>query len=206
MTALPTTDRVTGFDLDMTLIDSRPGIKAVYEELSRQTGTHIDSDLAVSRLGPPLETELAYWFPPETIESMADRYRALYPALALPLIEPLPGAAAALAAARTAGRAIVITAKFAPLARLHLERLGLDADEVYGNAWRLGKADVLRAEGARMYVGDHVHDIDAAKAADAVGIGVATGPSSDEELLAAGATVVLPSLLEFPEYFATLTH
>lgn len=204
MTELPVTDRVTGFDLDMTLIDSRPGIKAVYDELSRQTGIHIDSDLAVARLGPPLETELANWFPPEEIEAMADRYRALYPELALPLIEPLPGAAAALTAARTAGRAIVITAKFAPLARQHLERLGLGADEVYGDAWRLGKADVLRAENAQVYVGDHAHDMDAAKAAGALGIAVATGPSSDEELLAAGASVVLPSLLDFPEYFAAL--
>ncbi|MCZ9344745.1 HAD family hydrolase, partial [Streptomyces sp. TRM76130] len=44
-----------GFDLDMTLIDSRPGIHACYVELSARTGTHVDADLAVTRLGPPLE-------------------------------------------------------------------------------------------------------------------------------------------------------
>jgi len=196
---------VTGFDLDMTLIDSRPGIKAVYDELSRQTGTPIDSELAVSRLGPPLETELANWFPTERVEAMADRYRALYPSLALPLIEPLPGAHEALATARAAGRAIIITAKFETNALLHLERLGLDADEVYGNAWRLEKAKVLRSEGAHVYVGDHVHDMDAAGSADAVGVGIATGPSSEAELLAAGAAVVLTSLLQFPDCFARLS-
>lgn len=199
-----TSDRVTGFDLDMTLIDSRPGIKAVYEELSRQTGTPIDADLAVSRLGPPLERELAHWFPAAEVEAMADRYRALYPELALPLIAPLPGARAALTAARLAGRAIIITAKFETNARLHLELLDLDADEVYGNAWRLGKADVLRNEGAQVYVGDHVHDMEAALGANALGIGVATGPSSAAELRAAGGSIVLTSLLEFPEQFDAL--
>ena len=43
-----------GFDLDMTLIDSRPGIRACYQALSERTGTYIDADLAVTRLGPPL--------------------------------------------------------------------------------------------------------------------------------------------------------
>src|SRR5690606_37442156 len=50
--------RTIGFDLDMTLVDSRPGIRAVYEELSRQTGVFIDAELAVFRLGPPLTWEL----------------------------------------------------------------------------------------------------------------------------------------------------
>ena len=45
---------VVGFDLDMTLVDTRPGIKRVWDELSVLTGVVIDSDLAVSRLGPPL--------------------------------------------------------------------------------------------------------------------------------------------------------
>ncbi|HEV7628189.1 MAG TPA: HAD family hydrolase, partial [Streptomyces sp.] len=56
-----------GFDLDMTLIDSRPGIHATYVALSERTGTHIDADLTVTRLGPPLEQELAHWFPDEQI-------------------------------------------------------------------------------------------------------------------------------------------
>ena len=43
-----------GFDLDMTLIDSRPGIAAAFAELSARTGVAIDTDQVVSRLGPPL--------------------------------------------------------------------------------------------------------------------------------------------------------
>ena len=50
-----------GFDLDMTLIDSRPGIRAAYRALTAKTGVWVDADLAVTRLGPPLRTELAEW-------------------------------------------------------------------------------------------------------------------------------------------------
>ena len=69
-----------GFDLDMTLIDSRPGIHAAYLALSAETGTYIDADLAVTRLGPPLEDELVHWFPDERIAEIGDRYREMYPA------------------------------------------------------------------------------------------------------------------------------
>lgn len=188
-----------GFDLDMTLIDSRPGIRAAHHELTQQTGVYIDADHAVSRLGPPLKDELANWFPAAHVDEMSDRYRDLYPEFALPLIEALPGAAEALIAARKNGRAI-ITAKFEVNARLHVERLGLEADRIYGGAWRMAKADVLRAEGAGIYVGDHIHDMNAADGAGAIGVGVATGPCSPEELREHGAAVVLNSLREFPDY------
>ncbi len=46
---------VVGFDLDMTLVDSRPGIAATLRALSAETGVFIDAELVVSRLGPTLE-------------------------------------------------------------------------------------------------------------------------------------------------------
>ncbi|MET0526278.1 MAG: HAD family hydrolase, partial [Nocardioides sp.] len=75
----------TGFDLDMTLIDSRPGIKAVYEQIVIESGAAIDTDLVVTRLGPPLEWELGQWMPADDVAHWADRYRALYPSIALDL-------------------------------------------------------------------------------------------------------------------------
>ena len=48
----PVPPLVVGFDLDMTLIDTRPGIAAVWDALSAETGVHVDSADAVSRLGP----------------------------------------------------------------------------------------------------------------------------------------------------------
>jgi phosphoglycolate phosphatase len=190
-----------GFDLDMTLIDSRPGIRAVYERLVVESGARIDVGLVVSRLGPPVEWELGQWLPDSEVMRWADRYRELYPEVALPLVEALPGAHAAVEAANTRGRTIVITAKHGPNARLHVDRLGLPVGDVFGQAWREGKADVLRQQGATAYVGDHVHDMEAAQLAGVPGIGVATGPSSADELRAAGAEVVLTSLETFPDWF-----
>lgn len=192
----------TGFDLDMTLIDSRPGIRAVYEQIVEESGAAIDIDVVVSRLGPPVEQELSQWVPEADAHHWADRYRDIYPTIALDLISTLPGAHAAVDAARSRGRAILITAKHAPSATLHLERLGIEVDEVFGRAWREGKADVLRAQGASVYVGDHVHDMDAARSSGAFGVGVTTGPCDADELRGAGAGHVLTSLQQLPEWLA----
>ena len=129
ITTLPPT---VGFDLDMTLIDSRPGIRACYLALSERTGTYIDADLAVTRLGPPLVDELLNWFPAERVEEMADLYRAMYPTYAITATPALPGAREAIAAVREAGgRAIVVTAKYEPNAKLHLAHLGIEPDAVH---------------------------------------------------------------------------
>ncbi len=195
-------DLLVGFDLDMTLIDSRPGIRATYQEISRRTGVPIDADLVVTRLGPPLDVEMANWFPAEDIPAMADLYRAIYAEYALPLIGPLPGAVDAIEAVRASGRAIVITAKNVIHARSHVAAFGFDPADVFGGVWREGKAEVLRAEGATIYVGDHVHDMEAAKSAGVIGVGVTTGPNSAEDLRAEGATEVLTSLEDFPRWLS----
>ena len=62
---------------------------------------------------------------------------------------------------------LVVTGKYAPNAQLHLDHLGLDVDVLEGWVWGIGKADVLRREGASVYVGDHVHDVEGALAAEA---------------------------------------
>ena len=189
---------MVGFDLDMTLIDSRPGIAAALDALSAETGTHIDSAVAVSRLGPPLDEELAYWFPADQVAPMADRFRELYPDLAITPTRMLPGAREAVDAVhRHGGRVVVVTAKYEPNARLHLDHLGIEADEVVGWRWGPAKGEALREHGATVYVGDHVADIAGARAADAVSVGVATGPVSADDLRAGGADVVLDDLHGF---------
>ncbi len=59
---------------------------------SAGTGTRIDSAAAVNRLGPPLDHELAHWFPPADIPAMGERFRALYPDIAIEPTLALPGA------------------------------------------------------------------------------------------------------------------
>ncbi|WP_372482491.1 HAD family hydrolase [Streptomyces bambusae] len=203
---VPTRPLTVGFDLDMTLIDSRPGIRATYEELAAQTGTYIDAEAAVSRLGPPLDEELAYWFPAERIPEMADRYRALYPAHAVARIPAMPGAREAIEAVQAlGGSAIVVTAKHEPNARLHLDHLGMRPDAVVGSLWAEAKAEALRAHGASVYVGDHVGDVRGARTAGALSVAVPTGPCSADELKAAGADVVLADLTALPAWLATYT-
>ncbi|MXM67626.1 HAD hydrolase-like protein [Streptomyces sp. HUCO-GS316] len=192
-----------GFDLDMTLIDSRPGIRACYVALAERTGTYIDADLAVTRLGPPLAQELVNWFPAETVDAVGDLYRSMYPTIAIVPTPAMPGAREAIAAVRAAGgRAIVVTAKHQPNAELHLEHLGIEPDAVIGDLWAEQKAGALREHGAGIYVGDHVGDVRGARTAGAVAVTVATGPCDAAELRSAGADVVLGDLTEFPAWLS----
>jgi uncharacterized protein len=115
----------------------------------------------------------------------------------------LDGAEEAVAAVRRhRGRVVVVTGKFAPNARLHVDHLGLDLDHLEGEVWGVGKADVLRREGVSIYVGDHVHDVEGALAAGATSVSVLTGGCSREELEAAGTHVVLDDLSAFPDWLA----
>ncbi|WP_420712957.1 HAD family hydrolase [Streptomyces sp. MMG1121] len=188
-----------GFDLDMTLIDSRPGIRACYLALAERTGTYIDADLAVTRLGPPLAEELINWFPAEQVPATADLYREMYPSIAIAATPAMAGAQEAIEAVRAAGgRTMVVTAKYEPNAKLHLAHLGIEPDVVVGDLWAEQKAQALREYGAAVYVGDHLGDVRGARTADALSVAVATGPCSADELRAAGADVVLDDLSAFP--------
>ena len=195
-----------GFDLDMTLIDSRRAIMASFAGVAADTGVAIDPAGVDSRLGIKLQDELAHWFAPAEIEHAVRLYRVHYLELLAPLTTRLPGAAEAIAAVRAAGaRAVVITAKPELTARLSLDSVGLDPDELFGDAHGPEKATVLTGLGAAVYVGDTPADMLAAAAANVRGVGVATGSFSASELRAAGAAHVLHSLDGFPALYASLT-
>jgi phosphoglycolate phosphatase-like HAD superfamily hydrolase len=95
---------------------------------------------------------------------------------------------------------VVVTGKYTPNAQRHVDHLALDIDHVEGTVWGVGKADVLRKEGASILVGDHVHDVEGARAAGVLSVSVLTGGSTAEELRAAGTDVVLADLTEFPAW------
>ncbi len=82
-----------GFDLDMTLIDSRAAILGSFAGVAADTGVAIDPAGVDRRLGIKLEDELAHWMPPEAIEPAMAIYRTHYLRLAGPLTRLLPGAA-----------------------------------------------------------------------------------------------------------------
>ena len=192
-----------GFDLDMTLIDPRLGMIDVFDVLARESGLPLDGAAFVTRLGPPLAQEFArYGLDEQTIATLVARYRALTPSLVIPRTLAMPGAAEAVRAVTDrGGRVVVVTAKLGIHAAAHLQALGIEVSAVVGELWSTAKAAALQEYGAEVYVGDHLGDITGARAADALAVGVATGPITAEDLQAAGADVVLTDLTEFPAWF-----
>lgn len=191
-----------GFDLDMTLIDPRPGMAEVIRALGVENGLSLDADRFAQNLGPPLHLALrAAGAPEERVAELVPRFRALYPEIVIPRTVALPGAGEALRAVRAAGgRAVVVTGKFRPNALLHLRALRFEVDAVEGELWAAEKAVALTDHGASVYVGDHLGDIRGARAAGVVSVCVPTGPCTRQELLDGGADVVLGDLREFPEW------
>jgi len=194
-----------GFDLDMTLIDPRPGMVELFGVLADETGIPLDGAGFVTRLGPPLSHEFArYGLDDQTVDQLVRRYRELYADVVIPTTTALPGAKEAVkSVADHDGAVIVVTAKYQPTAVRHLTALGIEVQAVVGDVWSAGKAAALTEYGAEIYVGDHLGDITGARAADALAVAVATGPISADDLTDAGADVVLPDLTQFPAWLGT---
>lgn len=189
---------VVGFDLDLTLIDSRAGILAAFEALAAETGTALDVQAIGARLGPKLEDELALWYPAEDVPRLAERYRVHYRALAAEGTRALPGAADALHAVRArGGSSAIVTAKQRLSAEICLREVGLRAEVLVAHVYGSEKAHALRSLGAAMYVGDTEADMRAAREAGAFAVAVLTGNDSDRALRAAGAESVLSDLHAF---------
>ena len=194
--------RPVGFDLDMTLINSRPAILTSFAEVARETATAIDLDAVDRRLGIKLDDELAFWFPQGQVTMAAVVYRRHYLRLAERMTTVLPGAREALAAVRAAGRRVVIiTAKHPVSVEPSLRATGLSVDELFTLVHGPEKAAVLRRLKAAAYVGDTPPDMTAAVQAGVRAVGVATGSFTGEDLAGAGAEVVLDSLDGFPAWY-----
>jgi phosphoglycolate phosphatase len=196
-----------GFDLDMTLVDSRPGIRASMQALTDETGTPIDIDVVLGRLGPKLEWEIAQWYPAAEVEAMSARYRELYwHNCAGDGTLLLPGARAAVDAVHArGGKVVVVTAKTAALALRCLDAVHVEADAVVGHVYGDEKRDALLEHAAGIYVGDTVTDVESAIGASAIAVGVTTGPDSARALLSAGADIVFDTLDEFPGWLTTIS-
>jgi phosphoglycolate phosphatase-like HAD superfamily hydrolase len=169
--------------------------------LGEELGVEFPVAEMTSRLGPPLDHLLDPHLPADRIVPAVDRFRELYVDHSIAPVPAFPGAHEALAAVRRhGGRIVLVTGKFAPNAQRHVDHLGFDIDHLEGAVWGTGKGEVLREEGATIYVGDHVHDVEGARAAGAVSVSVLTGGCTREELEEAGTDVVLEDLLAFPEW------
>jgi phosphoglycolate phosphatase len=199
---------IVGFDLDMTLVNSAAGIAATMQVALAEVGRRITADQVWPLVGVPMEATLEQVAPGVDVDAVTLRYRELYPAHGIAPITLLPGAAEAIEAVHAVeGRVLVVSAKVAPAVRAVLDHVGLDRvprqiDEIVGGLFAADKGGALRALGAQIYVGDHLGDIAAARAAGAVSVAVATGPYTVAQLVAAGADVVLEDLWAFPGWLA----
>lgn len=194
---------IVGFDLDMTLVDTRRGIQASLEAMAEDMEIEkIDAEGIANRSGPPIQTELAKLFPeqPEKARRALEIFRKHMGKIGVQAVEAFPGAAHAITTVRElGGRSLVLTGKHRPLAIETLRQVELEVNGVTGDLTWKGKAAVLKQAGAWGYVGDHSTDVQAANLADVRAIGVASGQISAEELWEAGADNVLSTLEEFPE-------
>ena len=197
--------RAVGFDLDMTLVDTRRGIELALLALARDTGRPVDAAGIVAALGPPIGDALSPWFDASELADAVQMFRAHMAEVGVANVDPLPGAQSALEAARAAGyQVVVVTSKIEPLAAATLRHAGLTVDRVFGNVWAEGKAAPLREAAAICFVGDHPADMLAARSASIAAFAVTSGASTRDDLVAAGADHVASSLSEFPHWLSTL--
>jgi phosphoglycolate phosphatase-like HAD superfamily hydrolase len=178
------------FDLDMTLVDSRPVSRHALERMAFEHRVDLDIDALMMVYGLPL----SQWLPSDVEHS---RFRLLQ-SQELSRAVAMPGAMVALEAVRRASiDIVVVTASPAEISAGMLQAAGLYADRVWADVWGDGKVEPLLEERCRVFVGDHAEDMSAALQAGAIAIGVHTGTSRP-----LGAEVELENLTRFPAWLA----
>lgn len=203
------------FDLDGTLIESRPAIAKSVNHALRELGQDelAEADVA-AHIGWGLDHLLQALVPAELVAAARPYYREHYARTAVVHTPLLPGVRDTLTALRARGfRLGVATNKPHAFARPLLDGLGIGehfAAVSGGEAGRPLKPHpdmlerVLRelavAPVDALYVGDMTVDGETARRAGVRFAAVATGVESDEALRAAGAEHVFPGMAELLRY------
>jgi phosphoglycolate phosphatase len=201
------------FDLDYTLIDSSAGIVYCFNEARRRVGeAEVDAGLLIARIGLPIEDGFRV-FGSRDPEGMRELFRKIARDGAMAERSfLLPGVSETLARLDTMGyrMAVASTKSRAEIERV-LAHLGVlpyfaavcGSDEV---AHPKPAPDPILAVLARLgvaaeralYVGDHVVDVQAARAAGARVVAVEGGPCGRERVLAEGPDAMLASIADLP--------
>jgi phosphoglycolate phosphatase len=197
--------RTVGFDMDMTLARTRPGILAALAATAEETGTAINTEgVMASSTSPTIPAVFAELFSEDRGKAALGIFRRHMEILVPRTAERLPGADRAVEVVRRlGGRAIVLTTSHTSLAIATLQHVGVEVDTVIGGLAAEQKAEALEAAGAWGYVGDHIYDMKAANMAGVCAIGVTSGACTAEELWQAGADEVFGTLEEFPDFYTS---
>jgi phosphoglycolate phosphatase len=179
------------FDLDGTLIDSRPGIQAAIRHTLAQLGHELPSNMPLDwAIGPPLEEVMARLLEPfrdDRINLAVSHYHDHYGGVGLFFARPYQGISRLLRGMRDAGQSLFVgTSKLAPFATVLLEHFCLAEHfaGIYGAGpdGRLSsKTELIRHilherrldPKATVIVGDREHDV---IAAHTNGVGVIAVP------------------------------
>jgi phosphoglycolate phosphatase len=203
------------FDLDGTLIDSRPGILAGIRHALAQLGHDVPSNIPLDwAIGPPLEEVMARLLEPfgdDRVNQAVAHYRDHYGGVGLFFARPYEGISRLLKGMRNAGQSLFVgTSKLALFAATVLEHFclaehfagiyGAEADGRFSSKTDLIR-QILNERGLdpreTVVIGDRDHDVFSARANGVDVISVTYGYGTAAELLAAGANVLCktPSLL-----------
>jgi phosphoglycolate phosphatase len=185
------------FDLDYTLIDSSEGIVWCFNEARRRAGEPVIApDVLKARIGLPIEDGFRV-FGSKDPAAMRDLFRKLAREGAMAERSfLLPGAADTLSALKKKGyRLAVASTKSRPEIVAILEHLGVasyfeefvGSDEVKDpkpapDSLLLAMRRLAAAPETTVYIGDHVVDVRAARAAGVRVIAVRGGPCAAEEV------------------------
>lgn len=209
------------FDLDGTLTASGEGIvKSVQYALEKMGREVPDTSALTVFIGPPLVQEFMDFSGMTHEEAMRalELYRERYTTVGLFENHPYQGIVELLGSLRAAGTATcVASSKPEPFVQRILDHFGMSGlfDQVVGatlDEKRTAKADVIEEalrrlgmDGERdavIMVGDRAQDARGALAAGVGFVGVRYGYGSREELVGAGATVVVDSVDELLQVLA----
>lgn len=204
------------FDWDGTLVDTLPAMLGANAHVLREYGLPFDEERYRSVYTPDWRTMyLRLGVPEPAIVAAGARWLELYSAITT--LEPFPGAEAALRRLAAAGHARgIVTAGDRAVLELQLDRLGLSEllpirvcgdDDIAAKPHPAPLLRALEQLGAldraayATYVGDAPDDMRLARAVGARGIGIISTLGTADELVAAGAAEVHPSVAAWVDSF-----
>jgi phosphoglycolate phosphatase len=202
--------RVVFFDLDGCILDStEPILRCLNEALIEFELEPIDREGLSRHVGPPLQHSIAELLAeqgasPGLVEPLVAAYRERYRTVSIKLAVTYPGVASLIVRLAHTERVSVCTSKPTRWAIPILEHLGLAEEfeliagpgltEAEDKVATLGRAlDQLSPldAGASVMIGDRRHDVEAAAHHGLASIGVTWGFGTRDELVTAGAAIVV---------------
>jgi phosphoglycolate phosphatase len=198
------------FDLDGTLIDSRPGIFHCFRETLAVMGERVPSDEElVTVIGPPLSDGFSFFIKDKIRTAAAvEMYRAMYKAGAMFEAEVYSGILEALEELSSSNDLLCVTSKTREYAEQIVSHFGLNRfiRKVYGpepDGLLANKktliGHVLKTEGIAIHnavmIGDTFYDIDGARGNSIRSVGVLWGFGTREDLRDADAVIQVPDQL-----------